>query len=321
MSLSEWLLIAAVFFAPLFVGTVHEVAMWTIAALVLGAFWTTRRSASRTISSNVVFFFGLAWLVATIIQVVPLPQSVVKVLSPVSWDIQTGALAPLGVATLPRWMPLSLEPAATWREIAKLAVLLLVYQVSRVHAANGRLSVATTIAATGVAVSVVSLVHSLLGASTVYGLYEARGVEQHVAPFINGNHQAGFLAMSAAVATGLVLQARDPRGRAIWLSAVAVIVGGAIAAGSRGGTVALALAVVGTIGLRSLRRYPGVRRVPIVIVAILLVVAVIEHETVVRMLSDHNTRKGELWQATPQFLRDFVWTGAGRGALDRKSVV
>jgi len=263
---------------------------------------------------DIVLLFGLLALAVTVLQAVPLPGAVVGLLSPEAHQIQQDALGPLSAARSGP-MTLSLSPGASWIEAARIALLLLVYAVARdVASRASRPLVAVCVAGAAVLVAVVGLAHALVGADAIYGVYRPAGVQQVIGPFVNGNHQAGLLAIGAAMAVGLSFSARDPRHRLLWVIATALMGVAGVFTRSRGGILAIVVAGVGALVACAGRdRLP--RFLPAAILAVLLAGAVALSDVVVEVFSDTDTRKVEIWKPAPEYLGDFWLTGAGRGAF------
>lgn len=159
------------------------------------------------------------------LQLVPLPPGLLSWVSPEAAALRADVLVPLG---LTGWRPVSLEPSATWRELAKHLASLLTFvaaaQVCRARASRQRLL--SALAFTGAAVAAVGLGHALFGVETLFGLRAyVHARPPLVTPFGNPNHLAGFLGLCSTVAVGLALS-KQPRARA-WPFAMAALVSGA----------------------------------------------------------------------------------------------
>ncbi|RKI61811.1 polymerase [Corallococcus sp. AB049A] len=164
-------------------------------------------------------------LVLCALQLVPLPPALLAWVSPEAEALRADVLVPLGLTD---WRPVSLEPSATWRELAKHGAYLLTFlaavQVCRARASRQRLL--AVLAFTGAAVATVGLGHALSGVDTLFGLRAyVHARPPLVTPFGNPNHLAGFLGLCATVSVGLALS-KQPRSRA-WPFAMAALVSGA----------------------------------------------------------------------------------------------
>ncbi|HYO71571.1 MAG TPA: O-antigen ligase family protein [Archangium sp.] len=170
-----------------------------------------------------------------LLQLVPLPPGLLAVLSPEAAGLRDFVLVPLGLDG-PR--PLSMDPPATWRELARHVAYLLTFvaavQVCRSGRARRRLL--STLAFTGAAISVVGLLHALLGLDTLFGVLAfVHARPPLVTPFGNPNHLAAFLGLSATVSLGLALSSGG-RTRAVPYVLASVLAGtGVLLSLSRGG--------------------------------------------------------------------------------------
>ncbi len=170
-----------------------------------------------------------------LLQLVPLPPGLLAVLSPEAAGLRDFVLVPLGLEG-PR--PLSMDPPATWRELARHLAYLLTFvaavQVCRSGRARRRLL--STLAFTGAALAVLGLLHALLGLDTLFGTFAfVHARPPLVTPFGNPNHLAAFLGLSATVSLGLALSSGG-RTRAVPYVLASVLGGtGVLLSLSRGG--------------------------------------------------------------------------------------
>lgn len=307
---------AAVCGAPLALGSVHTpviVALFalTAAALLLGL-------ASRQ-PANVGFDFVtvalLALVAATAFQAIPLPAGLVELLSPRSAELHRSAAQSVA-ALSPRWHSLSIDAPSTWREAAKWAIVCMVYrEVRELAVLSSRTRLLQIVALSGAAVAVVAIAHELLGAHAVYGLYQPDGLARVRGPFVNLNHQAGFLVLTTALGAGLALYAPNLRARLFWGGGVLLGVVAAVLSHSRAGIPAVVFGVVltGVLALLERRRAPG--WIAPVSVGGLVLVGLGSHQALTDIFSDRSASKLEIWRACGAFIRDYLWVGAGRGTF------
>jgi tetratricopeptide (TPR) repeat protein len=161
------------------------------------------------------------------VQLIPLPAGLLGGVSPEGAALSEFALVPLGLSST---RPISLDPPATWRELAKSLAYALVFvaavEVSRSRRARVRLL--SVLAFTGAGVAVLGLVHELLGLSELFGLRPYTHAQPPlVTPFGNPNHLAGFLGLSATVGLGLALSS-ERRGRAALYAGAALLSGAGV---------------------------------------------------------------------------------------------
>ncbi len=303
---------------PLLAGTVHIpviAAVGLVVMLTAGSRYLVPRSERAGLDLLAGALFALCLF--TVFQALPLPPGLLRLISPASWETQSAALRPLGVGQRSDWMSISLDQPATWLEAAKLAIALLAYQNARdLVAARSRQRVLKIVAAAGVCVALVGLFHLAAGASdTLYGLFSTHGATQVAGPFINGNHQAGFLALTGAAAVGLTLESRDARMRALWAAATVLILTAGLLARSRAGTVAVIVAIVLPLAVRMLDKRVAPSVVPFALIGTLLLMGIFWNGFFIDEFADRSTVKVDIWRPAGQFVADFPLVGGGRGAF------
>ncbi|WP_404365402.1 O-antigen ligase family protein [Corallococcus coralloides] len=225
---AEAALAALVVLGPVALGGAARWVSWPLgvlsgAAAVLAFVGARRQGETPRVPLLAAPLVGAVLLCA--LQLVPLPPGLLAWVSPEAAALREDVLVPLG---LTGWRPVSLEPSATCRELAKHAAYLLTFvaavQVCRARASRQRLL--AVLAFTGAAVAAVGLGHALFGVEALFGLRAyVHARPPLVTPFGNPNHLAGFLGLCATVAVGLALS-KQPRSRA-WPFAMAALVSGA----------------------------------------------------------------------------------------------
>lgn len=300
------------------------------AAAVLAAVGAKRQGQSLRFPLLAVPLAAGAALCAA--QLVPLPAGVLGLLSPEAGALREFALVPLGLEGA---RPVSLDPPATWRELAKHVAYLLAFlaavQVCRSRGSRGRLLAA--VAFTGAGVAVVGLGHALLGVHSLFGLMPWVDARPPLVSFFgNPNHLAGFLGLAATVGLGLALHTR-PRSRALPYALAALASGlGVVLSLSRGGIAFFAFgqALLAVLLLR--RRREGQGRAPPVwarsaaaLLGLLAVLAVGAYAAADRLWAEARSvdsveevrhSKVELWPMMAEAARAFPVLGMGRGAFE-----
>jgi putative inorganic carbon (HCO3(-)) transporter len=254
---------------PFLAGAVHEpVFVPLLAGCVaagLWALWRARRAGDE--GSRVPPLPGGRLLLAlhalVLFQLVPLPPSVLGLVSPGSFS----CYADTQLVPLTAWRPISVSPPDTLRGLAFLAGFSMLYLAvfREMTEAPWRRRLLRTVVGVGVALSVVAFVQAASPEPRrIYGLWRPQWDWAVFGPYVNRNHFAGYLVMAAPLAIGFALEAIS-RLRAAWgrrrhgwlllgesegnavlrgSAVVMVIVAGLVASRSRGAVSAFALAAL-----------------------------------------------------------------------------
>jgi tetratricopeptide (TPR) repeat protein len=192
---------------------VWEAAIGGAVALLAGL-WAAHATVTRRARFKPDLVAGcLAGLVLlAVVQLVPLPLGLVKIISPARAEWHTAFTPdPLerlpdepAAAVRPEFVPLSADPFATRTFAARVLAVFVVYAAARnwlvSKAAFRRLAWAAL--ANGVALAVYALGQSASGgAKTVFGTIDVRGA---FGPFVCRNHYPDYIALCAGLAVGLL---------------------------------------------------------------------------------------------------------------------
>ncbi len=275
-------------------------------------------SAGSRRGSTPLFLAGLGvGVLATALQLLPVPAAVHPVLAPGAASMFRTTLEPLGL--YPATRPFSLDPPATGRELAKAAACLLAALAAARLAGSGRRKelLLAALALAGIAVSTAGLVAAGAGLGP---LLEPR------LTFVNPNHLAAFLDLTSMVALGFGLRSRG-RTRLVWLIGFALAASGIFLSLSRGGIAAFFVGVA-AFALFHLRREwneaaaPRPWRRAALPAAVAAALAVAAYLALDPVLAEMRTVKGAasetklaLWPVALGMLRHFPLTGIGRGAF------
>lgn len=325
-----WLLI---FFAPLALGSAPRWTLWPLwglsfmaAGLVL---WGAARRNER-LSLPVLATVPALGAALCVLQLVPLPPWLLAVASPQAEQLRQHTLLPLGLGS---WRPVSLEPAATYYELAKhlcyLAVVLAAAQVARHRHARRRLFGA--VALSGALVALIGFGHRLLGVSLLFGVHKYQGNVPFVSTFGNPNHLAAMLSLSATAAMGLALSGRERQRRFLWGLCYLLSGAGVLLSLSRGGVVFFFVSQLLLSGFFLVfRRREGQASAPVgraafVAAAALCVLATGAYLAYERLQGELSTAdsveklrgtKVKLWPMFAEGARAYWPAGMGRGAFE-----
>lgn len=290
------LTLVAIAWGSLAFGAVYPWAFWPLALLALaGGSAGLVEAAGHTpaaISRGLVLALG-GVVTAVLLQLVPLPSSILPVLNPNGvWLRRQLELAPVAAAEA-----LSVVPSASWLALALLAsFIILLLGTASLLSLEGPRRLVEGLTIFGVVMALVGIVQKPLYAGRIYGFWTPEGAGDPFGPFVNRNHFAGWMLLTLPLAVGYLCAAiarsvrhEKPawRDRLFWLATpeankLVLAAGGitimALALGltlSRSGISALAFALL-VLGWLFVRRQQGRWRKLIVVgyVALLGIVLV-----------------------------------------------
>jgi O-antigen ligase len=316
--------------------------VFSIAVAVLG--WLARPAASYGYRGIAIAFAIV--IAGAVAQTIPLPASTVKTISPARDAVDYSKLfaqvtmrdepAALG-ADAPR--PISIAADRSWLGIAFLTALALLllgdaYGLSGV----GTRTVVRGIIVLGAIGAFAEIFQKASGSSIIYGLFTPRQLFYTTAPFVNRNHNAGWLIMTMAVALGhlagsiakhgprkpgwreriLWLQSREASGVILTAFVIGVIAIAVITTVSRSGSICLVIVTLLFGGWSIRRQSTGLRRAfaATYVIAVLLVAMVMGgygalEERFNTISEDNPDARVGIWRDTATIIRDFPLVGTG----------
>lgn len=259
---------------------------------------------------------GLAAIVALLaLQVTPLPPAWHGI-SPAARALFDANLGPLGL--YPAARPVSLDPPATWLELARacagLAAFAAAWLIGRSQRRRRVLLLALPVA--GLAVAAVVLGRPLAGLGPLLS---------PTYPFVNPNHLAAFMGLASYATLGIALREHGQR-RLLWLMAFALMASLVPLSLSRGGVAAFVTGV-GILAVLARRRSaredePPSRRHLAVVSAMLASTAITAWLAFGPLMREASslTRAGAadklaVWPLGVAMVRDYPLVGIGRGAF------
>lgn len=324
---------ASLFIAVFAIGSVHRWAIVLVGVLTLVGFipqlWASRRFAKRP---PLLVFLGVL-SVLTMLQLLPLPLQLVELLSPGKHELIVANAATLGLPA-PSTTSLSLDPASTLLELAKLAAYFL-FAVSclRIAASKRRTLLAEAVGLVGLVVALTAVGHRLAGATKLYGFYQPEFTgQQFLAPLLNMNHLASLLALASATSLGLTIS-NNSRRRAFWFFSFLICTGVTLLSQSRGGVIGLGAGLTLTAILCTRRVQHGMpQKVEersmqlakiVAIVCLLVLLLVLSGGRVLGELASTSIdelgqpqSKYVLWRDSLHLIANYPMTGIGRGAFE-----
>lgn len=327
--MAPWALTALIVLAPQALGGIYPDAMVAI-ALVAGVCLALAVISARStdLPSNLFLAASLGPLVWTGLQVIPLPCGVVEALSPLSASRLREAHA-LFKLDAPSFCSLTRDSANTREEVVKgLAIACGMLSASMLAARGEQRVVFRAVAGSTVLMALVAILHQLVGATQVFGVYQPIEMREVplLAPLLNPNNLGGFLAMGLPVLMGLAFEEESPRVRIALLSAVGLVAATALMTRSRGaaGAVALGPALYALLAMVRTRNPSGgagsgppwLRNATLVGVAFVLGLAMWAwREELVAEFEASGWDKLDLIARAARFALSVPWVGVGRGAF------
>ena len=311
-------------------GGVHrpvQLAACALSLFCLILVWMHRRPHGRGLRLPL---FGGALLVlcaVTLLQMIPLPLGLLKLIAPATVEVLEISLAKVG--GVPSTHPISLDPGSTQWEALKLACYAVAFIAGHnfyYRRARRRRRVVALVGG-GLVVMFVGPVGAVVAPGIPLMLYtpEAGRASGLIATsFVNPNHSAGFLTICALLAMGLAIDTRDLQ-RKILLGLAAVMLGcGVMLTVSRGGILALALGMgmLAVLALQARRRI-NLSQAAVVIPGVVALTALLSAWLAWdRLLSEFSAAApdgglGKLaqWPSGLDMVLANPWVGVGRGAF------
>lgn len=307
--------------APLLIGGAHPITQvgLSAAALLTAAAYLCRKHDLRL---HAFAWVAVAGLLASMVQLVPLPAGLVRLLSPRAAEIRSEV-----AANAPSWMPLTLDVPATLLEICKgfgYVGLLVVASLfaRRSHRARRLL---TVLALFGGAFAALTFIQRAIHPEAILGVYRVQSMpgSGFFGTFVNGNHAASLFALTTLISAGLVLEVR--RSYRVVLGASALLSASAVfVTSSRGGALGL---LVGAFALAVVlfgRRFGRVQGL-VLACALLALLGMgslmaaddLRGRLMVNDASDlWQNQKARGWRDALELVADYSWTGVGRGAFE-----
>ena len=368
-----WGLCAVLVFLPLPIGAVEEWSVFVFEAATIALFlaylggrifrWGTPRRHEALDADDPDAYAGRlpvfakvlvgVFLAVSVLQIVPLPAGLVRVLSPKAFGIYASLVNDAVIAPSSR-LTLSLAPHAS---VSKLVLMLCYglfgYLVLKTVRSRRRAEILVVVViASALFQALYGMAETFSGHETILGRPKRYGIGSVTGTFVNRNHLAGFLEMAFPLGLGyLLVKARyfamekgmSLRRRILWfsqeslqwsllLALVPIFIGlGLIFSRSRSGIVVLAviavLAVAAAASWRSFsqsdpagpgrRGEPGFgRMVRLVVMAVLASAVWLGIGPVIERFSEVDiTAEGRrtFYQNTLEMIGDFPWTGTGKG--------
>ncbi|KKL54312.1 hypothetical protein LCGC14_2266670, partial [marine sediment metagenome] len=273
-------------------------------------------------------------------QLIPLPQAVLSVLSPKSYQVYSETL---GVISGDFWAPVSLDRRATLFELMRYSSYAGFYVAGiQLMSRKGFMRFAVQfVVLSAAAVAFISLIHGFSASGMIMWVREAPPGSIFFGPYVNKNHYAAYMAMVFPLAAGLFIAYRpDVSGSGpvaalraavgykrihkhfIYGFASLLIAASVLVSLSRGGVIALCVSMVLMAALLS-RVSPGRSfAMGTLFLLVALLVGWFGWDPIFERFGDVVSDEGTLefnriyiWKDTIGIIRDFPLTGAGFGSF------
>ncbi len=201
-------LIAILFFAPLAFATVEPWSLAIMEGASFGLFllWFFNTAVGETKKDNNTLSLSLLkipliipiglFIGIVVLQLIPLPPSIIKIISPAAYRIYHETIGNAAGGSLP-WLTLSLYPHATAIELSRILSYLVVYflavQLLKDRASIERVSALLLIF--GCLIALFGIVQKLLYNGKIYWLRTLTEGGSPFGPYVNRNHFAGLMEM------------------------------------------------------------------------------------------------------------------------------
>ena len=329
-------------FTPLAIGTVQQ---WSIAVMEITAFsifgvWLLKTALEKkgVISRTMLLFLILPLILVTIVQIVPLPEQLLTVISPATMNTYKGFLD----STESRWLTLSLYPNATREELVKLLsysalFFVIINHYRTVEQIKG---IVRLVAYMGSFMVIFAVIQKMTWNGSLYWFYPLRNGLNPTGPYINRNHFAGYMEMAIPLALGLLVYksakiqtlSHLPLAKRIahlldrkelppltFLSlGILIMSAGVFFSMSRGGITGFMVSVLFFTAMIRTRRILRKKAWPLTLLGITLFFAVImaTWSQIEGRFEEANIHRIDVWKDTVHIVRDFPVFGTGLGTFN-----
>ena len=202
------ILLFVLIFSPLAFGTVEPwsyAIMESLSIAALFLFFLKISSKNEPVFYNVPGLIPLLCLLAYVLfQLVPLPSSVVALISPVRYQIQKETI---GAFEQINWISLTINRKATLMEFFRIAAYTVFYVLTVQMMTRKKYFKRTITAVIAFAslLSFFSLIQYFLPNNRIYWLREVPQLARPFGPYVNRNHYAGLMGMLFPVILSMFL--------------------------------------------------------------------------------------------------------------------
>jgi len=305
--------------AGVFAWCVPVIAAASLACLVVAL----AQSDASSDAAPPVLWAALGTTVWTGLQLVPIGTTLITRLSADRAAPLRLIAAALGTDVPASATAITFDPASTKLEVMKGCCLLCTFVACYLLAQRGHgRFLLGAIAASGAVMALVALGHAAVGAESVFGIYRWKQAAPHLpAPILNSNCLSGFMVLTAPVALALAASTPDARERLAYSLAAFTTAAVGVLAGSRGGTAAMAFALLFSVLVIRIRptlrheRWQQASVAGLVVAGAVAVAVVVGAEPLFKSLNSGGYSKFSDVARAFGVAFDHRWLGVGRGAF------
>lgn len=319
-----------VFFIPLFYGSVHYpvlIAEFIFSTILFLSYFYLNREITLNRPSLIFLLFILTTLIITLLQLIPLPLSILKILSPKEFELlsQINSLYS-GIIDPIRFYTLSIEPYFNLEYLLRIILLGQLFVIASQDEFSKTNLLLKSVAYCGAIIVIYGFIEGLLNFKSL-NVQTIHITNEGILPsvFINLNHQAGFLGLATFSGAALYYSTEDKNERLILLFCAILSGVGIFLTLSRGGIIAFFASLIFLIALLKKDRVVNKRSSLILFISAILIlitsfyVAYQEIVSELETLTDIKRMENEKYllviNSLPLFM-DFFLTGVGKGGFE-----
>ena len=330
--LIEWGIIFLIVFTPLAFGTVHlrPITLMELTVLLLTLIWLIKLAVQFKIVKTPLDFPLIIFLFLIVFQILPLPFSIIKRLSPNTYVLYTTYSGSL------TWGFLSIYSHATKIEIFKFLTYVCVFLLVANNIKEKRQieHLAIIIITVGFFMAILGIIQGISHKNVWFPQLTQAG--HSFGPYVNKNHFAGYMEICIPLSLGFLtayfthfrkehwrkLIEKEPQiAKFILLTFVTIIlVGSLFFSLSRGGIVSFLLSMVFLLDLFLIRKENKGIKILIVFLTVSAIFLIwLGIDPIIARLSSLLTPyesimpRGEVWEDSYQIIKDFPILGTGLG--------
>lgn len=320
---------AFIFILPLIFGSVHYavlLAEYTIISILILLYFYYRKEFEFIRPTIIFATFIFVTLTITVFQLIPLPISLIKILSPKEYEIlssinkiYSNIIQPVGYHTI------SIEPYINLEYLIRIIVLFFLFVIASQREFTESRILLKAILFSGAVIVFYGFVEGLLNFKTFFShsIYLTNtGILPSV--FINTNHQAGFLGIATFSGLSLYYSSRYRNERLLFLFFSILCGVGIFITLSRGGIIAFIVSIILFFTLFYKERLL-LKRSSIILPGILLIIIIAFYMAYQEIISELSTltdmermerEKYRLVLNSAGLFKDFLLTGTGKGGFE-----